>query len=518
MSGLCTCFLPSRHGALLAVTCAVAAALGGTTGCQSVPRLRNPSGVAWNAAPVPATSSDLQKSLLTAVPDFDPAAESGTVVRDTDASAAEKPASENVVAEKVAVAAATAAGLTNGQVNSASTADRSPTEANAPAGSNPALPTGTVLPGTATAGANSVPPTITPAVSTPAVSITSSSGEKLPAAVTEPTVASTLSTLAPGAKSASPAPANAQPKSSSTLSPPTASAPSPVTTTSPAITQLAKADGLSKTDSGTASSVTQEPVVNKRQSTETAAAKPATPQNLPAYSERRPEAFAWRRTGRTAGGRQFEISLTGENGFRTLFVGSAVGNDRISMQLMDRLARHLHENGLILGGFEVAVIHTLNPDGAASGQPTNALGRYVNGRFPPQPDQKPAASTPEVDFLLGCIRSFRPQRVVHVRTIEDSAGVIACNERCTETVEQIAEALRFSRLSIPAQTREGSLERCLAAQADLDVITLALPRGEKAEGDPWALYGDTLLNLLRPQAAGGREANRAVSQGGAKSP
>ena len=123
-----------------------------------------------------------------------------------------------------------------------------------------------------------------------------------------------------------------------------------------------------------------------------------------------------------------------------------------------------------------------------------------------------------MDFLLGCIRSFRPQRVVHVRTIEDSAGVIACNERCTETVEQIAEALKFSRLSIPAQTREGSLERCLAAQADLDVITLALPRGEKAKGDPWALYGDTLLNLLRPQAAGGGAAAQTRAGWGVRRP
>lgn len=484
MSGLCKSFLPSRYGALLVVTSAITAALGATTGCQSVPRLRNPSGVAWNVVPVPASAGDVQKSPLSAVPDFDRPAESGTVATATDASAAKNPASTNATPEKVAVAAASAAGLSNGQVNSAPATDRSTTETTVPTettirpGTDLVAPAVTVQQGSATAGSDSAPPSLAPAVSS-----TSASAGKLPAAGTEPTAASALSAPGPQAKS----------------------------------TQLAKADGLSTIDTGPAASGKQDPVVNKPVVAD-AAAKPAIPQKLPAYSERRPEAFAWRRTGRTAGGRPFEISLTGENGFRTLFVGSAVGNDPISMKLMDRLARQLHENGLILGGFEVAVIHTLNPDGAASGQPTNALGRYVNGRFPLKPDQKPAAATPEVDFLLGCIRSFRPQRVVHVRTIEDSAGVIAGNERCTETVEQIAEALKFSRLSIPAQAREGSLEHCLSAQADLDVITLALPRGEKAEGDPWALYGDTLLNLLRPHPAAGREANRAVLQGEIKSP
>jgi len=232
------------------------------------------------------------------------------------------------------------------------------------------------------------------------------------------------------------------------------------------------------------------------------------PRKLPAYSERRPEAFAWRRTGRSAGGRSFEISLTGENGFRTLFIGSAVGNDPVPVKLMERLAKHIHENGLILGGFEAAVIRTLNPDGAATGQQTNALGRYVNGRFPLKPDEKSIDSTPEGDFLLGCIRSFRPQRIVHVRTVDDPVGIIASNERCAETAQTIAHALKFSRLTYPGHSREGSLEFCLSGQADLDVITVALPRMAKVDGDPWTVYGDTLLNLLQPRIAAGREANR----------
>jgi len=508
MSGLCTWFQPSRYREFLAVTCVAAVALGGTTGCQSIPRLRNPSGLAWNAAPVPAVSGDPDKSLLTAVPEFDQPVESRAVASATataavEKPATEKPATEKASSEKVVVAAATAAGITSGQVDTASTADRPTTATTVPtaptlqtattvlsdttrsAGTDPVVPTGSVQQGPATAG--QVSAGSSPA---PAVSSTSASAGTPSAAVAEPTVASAQSAPAPEAKSAAPAPST---------------------------TQLAKADGLSKTDSGPAASGKPDPVVNQAVVAD-AAAKAAIPQKLPAYSERRPEAFAWRRTGRTAGGRPFEISLTGEKGFRTLFIGSAVGNDPVSMKLMDRLARHLHENGLILGGFEVAVIHTLNPDGAASGQPTNALGRYVNGRFPLKPEQKPAAATPEVDFRLGCIRSFRPQRVVHVRTIGDSAGVIACNERCLETAEQIAEALKFSRLSIPAQTREGSLEHCLSAQADLDVITLALPRGEKADGDPWTLYGDTLLNLLQPRSIGGREANRGLPKGGAEKP
>lgn len=188
------------------------------------------------------------------------------------------------------------------------------------------------------------------------------------------------------------------------------------------------------------------------------------------------------------------------------------------MKLMERLSKHLHENSLILGGFEVTVIHTLNPDGAASGQPVNALGRYVNARFPVKPDQKTTVSTPEVDFLLGCIRSFRPQRIVHVRTIPDSAGVVASNERCAEAAQEIADSLKFSRLSYPAQVREGSLEFCFSGEPELDVITLAIPLGTQAVEDPWVLYGDTLLNLLQPRSAVAREASRLQPQEAGKKP
>jgi hypothetical protein len=235
---------------------------------------------------------------------------------------------------------------------------------------------------------------------------------------------------------------------------------------------------------------------------------PNSPQTLPKFSERRPETFAWLRSGRSAGGRPFEIARSGTEGFRTLFVGSALGNDPAAIQLIDKLAKHLHEHTLILGGFETAVIRTLNPDGVLSGKSVNALGRYINGRFPPIPTTSPAAPTPEVDFLLESVRSFKPQRVIHIRTIAEQSGVIAASENAAETAQAVAAALKFSRLSYPEHARAGSLEFCLSSDGKFEVITLAIPRTQVSESDLWERYGDTLLNLIQPQSLSSREASR----------
>jgi hypothetical protein len=188
-----------------------------------------------------------------------------------------------------------------------------------------------------------------------------------------------------------------------------------------------------------------------------------------------------------------------------------VGNDPAAIQLMDKLARHLHDESLILGGFETAVIRTLNPDGAASRQSVNALGRYVNGRFPVKPSVAAQAPAPEVEFLLGTIRSFNPQRVVHVRTIAEQAGIIAANQPASDTAQSIAAALKFSRLTYPNQAREGSLEFCLSSDPKLEVITLAIPVAAK-ETDLWNAYGDTLLNLIQHESLRSREASREQQQ------
>ncbi len=461
---LCNCILRSPRGSRRAIALAAGIALFGVVGCQSVPRLHSPAGVAWSVASASELAGESQKPLFAAAPDFDQPAELSPAVT-------APAATENLSAA-------------------------TPAPVPAPASSAAPAPTVAAAPASAPASAPSASP-LSPA-------------EK---PVTDKAVVLATETL----KQAT-APKSSIGKDLDSQDSAAASAPagSPWSTTAPP--QSAKADGTAAVSSGATKVAQQPPTAIETQSPVKKTEKAPEPRQLPKYSERRPEAFTWRRTGRSAGGRPFEISLTGENGFRTLFIGSAVGNDPVPVNLMERLAKYVHENGLILGGFEAAVIRTLNPDGAATGQPTNALGRYVNGRFPLKPDQKPAVSTPEVDFLLSSIRSFRPQRIVHVRTVDDPVGVIASNERCAETARTVADALKFSRLTYPVHSREGSLEFCFSGQADLDVITLGLPRAAKADGDPWTLYGDTLLNLLQPRMEAGREASRVTPAAGEKSP
>ena len=518
MSRLCTCFLPSRHRGFKAVFLAAATTLVGTSGCQSVPRLESPAGAVLNAAAAPTLAGNTATPLLTAVPDFDLSSETdAAAIQAASAFTPSQPSPSPAVGADSTMDQATASAA---KAESAGSTAQPTTGVAARPGKNavekPAADgTAVVQPGSAAPGISSPRSDATASGSGPSKADTAAASLAAAVSATSTAPPRTNTTAQPVTDASTASAPSASPASATSAS---AFSLPPTSTPVPAAAQMARVDDASVVDAGIGRMATRKPAVGGGQTNAAATSKPAAPTSLPAYSERRPEAFAWRRTGKSAGGRAFEVSLTGENGFRTLFIGSAVGSDPISMKLMERLARHLHENGLILGGFEAAVIHTLNPDGTASGRPLNDLGHYVNGRFPLQPGQKLTESTPEVDFLLGCIRSFRPQRIVHVRTIEDSSGVIASNERCAETAQLIAESLKFSRLSFPAQSRKGSLEHCLSSQAELDVITLAIPRGVKADGDPWALYGDTLLNLLQPRNDGGKEASRRSPQSDAKTP
>ena len=225
-----------------------------------------------------------------------------------------------------------------------------------------------------------------------------------------------------------------------------------------------------------------------------------------------PKPFVWETAGKTTGQRAFQIASPGDDGYRTLVVGSVGGNDPLALELIDRLARRLHDDNVILGGYDCTIIRTLNPDGEATQRFLNQKGEYINAMFPKAGDKSNASPVAEVDFFLKQLQKVQPQRVVHVRTVPGKSGIVAASQSCESVGKEVAEWLNFKLISLPGQkTSEGSLERYVSTSGSSDMLTIGIP-DSTPRGELWDLYGDTLMNLLLRDDMATRELARQQPQ------
>ena len=257
------------------------------------------------------------------------------------------------------------------------------------------------------------------------------------------------------------------------------------------------------------SASTAAPVMQKPVTPEPAKTAPKTPSGVLVSP---PKPFAWEGTGKSTGQRAFQIASPGEDGYRTLVVGSVGGNDPLALELVDRLARRLHDDSVILGGYDCTIIRTLNPDGEATQRFLNQKGEYVNAMFPKAGDKSNASPVAEVDFFLKQLQKVQPQRVVHVRTVPGKSGIVAASQSCESVGKEVAEWLNFKLISLPGQkTSEGSLERYVSTSGSSDMLTIGIP-DSTPRGELWDLYGDTLMNLLLRDDMATRELARQQPQ------
>ncbi len=251
------------------------------------------------------------------------------------------------------------------------------------------------------------------------------------------------------------------------------------------------------------------PVMQKPVTPEPAKTAPKTPSGVLVNP---PKPFAWEGTGKSTGQRAFQVASPGDDGYRTLVVGSVGGNDPLALELVDRLARRLHDDSVILGGYDCTIIRTLNPDGEATQRFLNQKGQYINAMFPKAGDKTKASPVAEVDFFLKQLQTVQPQRVVHVRTVPGKSGIVAASQSCESVGKEIAEWLNFKLISLPGQkTAEGSLERYVSASGSSDMLTIGIP-DSTPRAELWDLYGDTLMNLLLRDDMATREMARKQTQ------
>lgn len=209
--------------------------------------------------------------------------------------------------------------------------------------------------------------------------------------------------------------------------------------------------------------------------------------------------FAWKESGSTSKGEPLQTAAAGTDGFRTLVVGSAGGDDPAALQLTEDLARYVHENQLIMGGFRTTILRTMNPDGLKLGQHENAAGLYLNDHFPKKGQTLSLAELRrlprEVQFVTGHVIEQRPQRIIHIRSIRDARGMVAVSSGAADSGREFAEWLGFETRRLPEDVSSGTLESWAAHRGDCDVITVGIPETTRPQ-EAWALYGDAVLSLL----------------------
>lgn len=234
--------------------------------------------------------------------------------------------------------------------------------------------------------------------------------------------------------------------------------------------------------------------------------KPPVPQKVEA-----PVAFAWKKVGKSTGGIPFEMARAGDDGFRTLVIGSVGGHDPAALAIVDQLAMHLHENSLILGGYETNFIRTLNPDGVKSRTALNARGQYINHGFPKSGETPNGDQPAEAAFLISQLGQLQPQRVLHIRTIDGDQGLIASGASSQKVAQETAQIMGFRYVPLPEKAVAGSFERYLASRGASEIITLAIPAKTKTT-EAWELYRDTVLNLLQRDDLTARELARGQDE------
>lgn len=218
------------------------------------------------------------------------------------------------------------------------------------------------------------------------------------------------------------------------------------------------------------------------------------------FTMQSPNALQWKNCALSAGGRSLQYCTTGDGTFRTLIIGSTLGNDPAAVELTEKLATHLHDNSLIYGGFQVLVIRTLNPDGAAENRPVNAFGQIINRQFPSE-SNGPVANCPEAQLLMRLIQNERPDRILHIRTIQSPVGALGSDSGLAPLVAGTAQSLSFTRFLYPQDIATGTLEYFCASRQQCQVITFAFPETMDSTV-AWNRYQNCLLNLVLDSNAG----------------
>ena len=217
-------------------------------------------------------------------------------------------------------------------------------------------------------------------------------------------------------------------------------------------------------------------------------------------SERHVWHFRWAWNLQSADGRPIETVEIGRGSFRTLVVGSVHGSEPMAIAVVEQLARHLGNQPDHWHAFNSLIVKTPNPDGLVWGSSLNSRGVDLNHNFPTsdfpaEPGSRSgraAGSEIETRAVRYLLETYRPHRMVHVKSTRNATGWALCNRRARAAANFLSQLgnLRVGRLE--DRLAAGSLESYTSRELAMETITLAVPH-EPDQTAVWRDYRNALL-------------------------
>jgi hypothetical protein len=233
-------------------------------------------------------------------------------------------------------------------------------------------------------------------------------------------------------------------------------------------------------------------------------------------TSRQEPGVGWAAAGQSAGRRAIEVRQIGRGPRHVLIVGSLIGNEADSVQVVESLADHLQAHADVYPDWTVILVRTPNPDGLAEKTLTNANGVALNQNFPSSrfsvrrtsQTGPAAASEPETKFLLSVLDDFRPDRVVHVRGGTGDRPLLLVNEPGADGLRERIDSSSMNG-GIFEAFKNGLLEEYVAEQLKTELVQLSLP----LESGAWGRRAPELAAVLIGPAAVAQVAPAATAPG-----
>lgn len=233
--------------------------------------------------------------------------------------------------------------------------------------------------------------------------------------------------------------------------------------------------------------------------------------------------FGWECNFRSAEGRPIETVRVGRGRFRTLVVGSVHGSEPMAVAVVERLANHLGNQPDHWRDVNALFVKTPNPDGLARGGSFNSRGVDLNRDFPAgEAAMAKSRSGPERDAdceietraVCRLLRTYRPHRVLHVKSTRDPVGWALCNRQARGAANFLFQCRSLRVGGLEERLVPGSLESYASNTLGLETITLAVPH-EPGPSAIWRDYRNALLAAVayvdpdwRPDASSKRWVHR----------
>ncbi len=210
--------------------------------------------------------------------------------------------------------------------------------------------------------------------------------------------------------------------------------------------------------------------------------------------------LAWTPSFQSTQRRPINTLRAGAGRNRTMLIGSLHGDEPIAVALIDRLAEHARDNSQRWSGRTVLFVRTPNPDGLAGGARTNSRGVDLNRNFPTwnfRPNRRRRTgprpgSEVETRAILRLLYTFRPGRVVHLKSTTDETGWVLYSRSASAVVRKFSGLTPLRLGELPPGAIAGSLESYATDVLSVELITIAVPAGSDADAI-WRRYGDVLL-------------------------